>query len=208
MEILDALNWRNATKRFSDKKLNEDQVKVLLEAIRLSPTSYGLQAFKTVLVKNEKLREQIREVAYGQSQVTEASHLLILCSQTDIDETEVDSYKSLIMKEREMAAEDVDSFINTIKQTVNNLDSVTKQVWLSRQVYLSLGVLLSAAAVEGIDACPMEGFDKEKVDQILDLPAHGLNSLVLIPVGYRHPDDFYPKLKKVRKPLEEMVIYK
>lgn len=206
MELFEALNWRIATKKFDSKKLSEDQVSQLVEAFRLAPTSYGLQALKLIIVNDEQKRALIREAAYGQPQVTDASHLFVLSVQANYDEKDVDGYAQLIAETRGVSIDSITGFISTIKNSVNNLDETRKVTWLSKQVYLALGVLLTSAAIQEIDACPMEGFNPEKVDEILGLQEKGLRSLVLVPVGYRSEDDVYPKLKKVRKSKDSLVL--
>jgi len=206
MDILDALNWRTATKKFSYKKLTDAQVETLVEALRLAPSSYGLQAFKFILVKNESLRDRIYGVSHNQSQVKDASHLLVLAQETNYGEKEIDSFAELIRTARNVDNSTISGYVNIIKGTFAKLDEETKNIWLSRQVYLALGVLLTAAAVEGIDACPMEGFDKAKVDEMLGLAELGLTSLVMVPIGYRAEDDNYSKMPKVRKDKEELLI--
>ncbi|MTI31938.1 NAD(P)H-dependent oxidoreductase [Xanthovirga aplysinae] len=209
MDIIEKLNWRYATKRFDEnRKLSDEKLNTVLEALRLSPTSYGLQAMKFVVVEDKALREELKKHAWNQPQVTEASHLIVLCREATLSEGDVDLFGDNIAKTRELEREAIAEYMGMIKNSLANLDEDSKGQWLARQVYIALGNLLTVCAVEEIDACPMEGFDPAAFDEILKLEEQGLNSVLVVPIGYRSTEDGYQNLAKVRKPLEEVIIRK
>lgn len=205
MNIIEHLKWRYATKRFDrSKKLSENQLNILLEAANLAPSSYGLQPFKILVVENEILREKLMTVSNKQSQVTDASHLIIFAVRNDISVADVDRYIDRIAEVRNVSASSLAEYKATMSASISSKTPEALIQWASRQVYISLGFLLAAAAVEKIDACPMEGFRKEKYDEILGLKDQGLSTLVMAAVGFRSETDSYQFKQKVRKPAEEM----
>lgn len=209
MDIIESLNWRYATKRFDDsKKLSAEKLNKILEALRLSPSSYGLQAMKFVVVEDPAIREELKQHAWNQPQITEASQLIVLCRTTSINEADVDEYANLIAETRKIPVEALSEFVGMMKGSVSGLDEEAKAHWLAKQVYIALGNLMTACAIEEVDSCPMEGFDSEAFDKILGLEEKGLKSVVLAPIGYRSAEDVYQQLPKVRKPFQEVIIQK
>jgi nitroreductase len=207
MSIIENLKWRYATKKFdSSKKLSEKQLLVLKEAFNLTALSYGLQTLKMVIVKDEDVKKKLVEISYGQRQVADASHLLILCIQNEIDEKDVDQHFNKVKALRNTPDDILDPFKNQMKSTIENMSVEKKSAWAAKQAYIALGNLMTVCAVEGIDSCPMEGFIPSKLDQALELDKYGLSSVLLLPVGYRAEDDFFAELKKVRKSLSETII--
>lgn len=207
MTIIDQLNWRYATKKFNPSKtLSKDQILILKNAFNLTALSYGLQTLKLIIVADKVKRNMLLESAYGQRQVVDASHLLILCIQTDISETDVDNYYSNIKAIRETPEEILAPYKAQLKNTISLMPTHKKNEWATRQAYIALGNLMTVCAVERIDACPMEGFIPNQIDEILDLKALGLKSVLLLPVGFRAEDDLFSTLKKVRKPLSDTII--
>lgn len=207
MKIIERLRWRYATKKFDNqKKLTNQQLDLLLESINLAATSIGLQPFKVIVVENEQVRKQLGDAANNQPQVTEASQVLVFAAKTDISQQYIDHYIELVSKTRGVPKSDLDPFKSMIENSVLKRDADSIKNWNTRQAYLALGFLLASAAIEGIDACPMEGFDTEKFDQILGLKEHGLASVVMATVGFRSEDDKYSRLAKVRKGIGELTI--
>lgn len=205
-EYIKKLEWRYAVKKFDPaKKLSEAQLSLVLEAGRLAPSSRGLQAWKILVVKNPELRAQLRNASWNQSQITDASHLLVLCAKKDIGEEFVGHYMETIAHERGVALETLDEFRKSILHGLSAQSEEEKKEWMARQVYIMLGFILSACAENDIDACPMEGFDSKKFDEILGLSREGLESCVICPIGFRSDDDSFASLKKVRFPKEEIV---
>lgn len=207
MEILEKLQWRYATKKFNrDKKLSNSQLNVLIQAFNLTATSYGLQTMKLVVVAQQAKKNLLLPLAYNQKQVVEASHVLVLCIQTNITEQDVDGYFNTVSNVRSTPNNILEPYRNQLKSVVNTMDTNKKREWAIRQTYIALGNLMTVCAMEGIDSCPMEGFMPEKVDEALNLQTHSLASVLLLPVGFRADDDMFSEFKKVRKPLNEVVI--
>jgi nitroreductase len=208
MSLIDKLKWRYATKKFDPtKKLSAKQLDDLLSAIQLSPSSYGLQSYKVLVVEDSAIREKLREAAHGQSQLTDASQVLVFASETNIDEAMVEKYVDNIAKTRRIGREHLAGYENTMIGTVNHLSEDQKIAWSHKQAYIALGVLLTAAAEMGIDTCPMEGFEAGKFDEILGLKEKGLTVSVIAPIGFHAADDGYSHLAKVRRPKEELFIH-
>ena len=208
MSLIDKLQWRYATKKFDpSKKLSAEQLDTLLNAVKLAPSSYGLQSYKVLVVENPEVRKHLRDAAYGQPQLTDASHVLVFASETVIDEALVVKYVENIAHTRGIAREHLADYENTMIGTVDRLAEDQKITWSHKQIYIALGVLLTAAADLGIDACPMEGFQNGKFDEILGLKEKGLTASVIAPVGFRADNDDYSKLAKVRRSKEELFIH-
>ena len=207
MSIIDNLKWRYATKKFdSSRSLSDEQINILKEAFNLTALSYGLQTLKMVLVKDKTIREKLVPHSYGQRQVVEASHLLILCIQNSINENDVDAHFTTIKAIRNTPDDILDPFKAQMKSTIENMSEEKKIVWATKQAYIALGNLMTVCAVEGIDGCPMEGFIPAEIDKALQLNELGLSSVLLFPVGFRATDDMFADLKKVRKPLSDTII--
>ncbi len=202
------LLWRYATKKYDKtKKLSDEQKEIIMEALRLSPSSFGLQPWIFVHVTNPELREKLKTAAWGQAQITDASDLFVLCSKTTLDEKYVDKYIASVAQKQSVSVESLknykDSLMNLVKKT-----EAEKVEWMTRQVYIALGVALAVAAENQIDATPMEGFDPKAFDQILGLGELGLVSRVLLAVGFRAEDDSFQKNKKVRFDKSDVFIEK
>jgi len=212
-QILDAMNWRYATKAFNTtKKLNDEQVSNLIETVSLSASSYGLQPWKIIVVKDESLRSQIKDASWGQTQTTDASHLLVLSIVKDVNEAYVDKFISLVSTTRGVDVANLEGYSQMMKGSIKTktdkggIEAVKD--WSAKQAYIALGTLLTACAMEKIDSCPMEGFDNKKIDEILGLTELGLESVLMCPIGYRSPADESANYKKVRFAKEEVVIEK
>ncbi|MBC9911344.1 NAD(P)H-dependent oxidoreductase [Chitinophaga varians] len=206
MDIIQKLEWRYAVKKFDPvKKLTAAQLDRITTATRLSASSYGLQPYKMLVVENPAIRERLKTASWNQSQITDASHLVVFARVRDLNESHVDDYTNNIAATRNINPEDLAGFAGVMKNTVNHLDAAGAAVWTSKQAYLALGTLLTAAAAEGIDACPMEGFDAAQYDEILGLKDKGLATVVIAAIGFRAEDDAMQYAKKVRKPIAELV---
>lgn len=208
MSLIEKLNWRYATKKFDHtKKLSAEQLDELLKAVQLSPSSAGLQAYKVIVVEDAAIKEQLRAAANNQAQLTDASQVIIFASETGLDEAYAKNYIDLVAKTRSVERETLVGFEQMLTGHINRLDDAQRLTWSHKQTYIALGVLLTAAAELGIDACPMEGFDAAKFDDILGLKEKGLTTSVIAAIGFRAEDDIYSKLLKVRKPEEELFIH-
>jgi nitroreductase len=205
--FLDKQNWRYATKKFdATKKISASDLDFLKEAVRLSTSSYGLQLYKVIIVENAELRAQLLPAAYGQTQVTDASHLFVFASQTNVGNTEIDAYLKNTSETRNLPIEALSGYGDYMKGAINPMSEDIKSIWTAKQTYLALGNLLNAAAELNIDSTPMEGFNPAKFNEILGLDKLNLNSVLVAPVGYRHEEDATQHLKKVRKSNEDLFI--
>ncbi len=205
--VTEAMAWRYATKKFDvSKKLSDDQLAMLLEAVRLSPTSFGLPLWKVITVTSPETRAQLQQAAYGQTQVVDASAVLIFATEKIIDEHTVDRYIDLVVQTRGVAVENLAGYAGYIKGAVAGKSPEARKEWAAKQAYIALGVLMTAAASEGIDTCPMEGFDAAKFDEILGLSAKGLESCVMATVGFRSEEDAHAQEKKVRLSKEDCIL--
>jgi nitroreductase/dihydropteridine reductase len=208
MSLIEKLNWRYATKKFDHtKKLSSEQLDELLKAVQLSPSSAGLQPYKVIIVKDAAIREQLREAAHGQSQITDASQVVVFATETDLDEKYVKHFIDYVAEKRQVGRENLEGYEQMIMGNVNRLTEDQRISWSNKQAYIALGVLLTAAAEMGIDACPMEGFSAAKFDDILGLKEKGLTTTVIATIGFRSEDDAFSKLVKVRRPEEELFIH-
>lgn len=208
MALIDKLNWRYATKKFdATKKVSDDQLKTLLDAVQLSPSSAGLQAYRVIVVSDPTVKEQLRGAAYNQQQLTTSSHVFVFAAETGLDSNYVKHYIDRIAEVRGVDRSSLELFENNINNNINSKTTEDKINWNKKQCYIALGVLVSAAAELGIDACAMEGFDTARFDEILGLEKRGLTSAVIAPVGFRAEDDHLSTAAKVRKPKEELFIH-
>lgn len=206
MDILEKLAWRYATKKFDPvKKLSAAQLDRILRATNLSASSYGLQPYKIIVVNDPVIREKLKVVSNNQSQITDASHLVIFARVDELADTHVDDYVKLTATTRNVETDALEGFAAMMKGQIQKMEHEKAAVWTSKQAYIALGTLLTACAVEGIDTCPMEGFDATAYDEILGLRERNLRTVVLAAVGFRAADDIYQHKKKVRKPLEDFV---
>jgi len=198
--IIKQLNWRYATKRYdSSKKIDTKSIEIIKEAIRLAPSSYGLQPIKVIIVENEKLRQQIKTFSFNQQAITEASHLFILCAETAVNASTIDKYMQMTSEIREIPLDQLMGYSNFLKTILENQTASQKLQWAQKQAYIALGILVDACANLQIDATPIEGFEAEKIDELLNLKEKQLTSTLLVPVGYRHLEDSTQFWKKVRK---------
>lgn len=206
-DVIKHLNWRYATKSYdAAKKLDDDKLNHVLEAIRLAPTSSGLQPFEVFVVKNPELRAKIREVAWNQSQVTDASHLLVFAAWDNITPARIDASFDYTNEVRGFVNEGWEAYRKQLHAIIAARTEQANFDAAARQAYIGLGVALVAAAEQGIDSTPMEGFDPAAVDQILSLKERHLRSVVILPLGYRKADsDWLVNLKKVRRPHDKFV---
>ncbi|PWI28997.1 NAD(P)H-dependent oxidoreductase [Flavobacteriaceae bacterium LYZ1037] len=208
MDIIHQLQWRYATKSFnSTKYLPEEKLSVLCQAFNLTATSYGLQPIKLVVIKDKKLQLKLVEHSMNQLQIAQASHVLVFCIETNIDEEFVLEYFNRVHKLRQTPKNILKPFQDFLISDFENKPLEEIEVWATKQAYLAMGNLLTVCALEGIDSCPMEGFAPEKYDEILGLKQRGLKSVLLLPIGYRDEDDMFADFKKVRKELPNSVIH-
>lgn len=206
MDIIEKLKWRYACKKFDqNKKLNTGQLNKLKEAFNLTATSFGLQPVKLLILENQELKNKLLPHAYHQQKITTCSHLLVLCIDTDINDSSVDHYFDLVKKTRNTPENIIGGFRDQLKGIFKNSSPDDLERSAINQAYIILGNLMTVCAIEHIDACPMEGFNAQKFDEILNLSQKKLKSVLLLPVGIRSKDDFMSTQLKVRKSLQDIV---
>ena len=206
MKTLELLNWRYAAKAMNGKKVESDKLHNILEAIRLSPTSSGLQPYEILIVSNQELKDKIRAVSFNQQQVSECSDILIFAAWDTYTADRINSMFDLVNKERGFTNEGWENYRQMLLKNYVNRDAEINFTHAAKQVYIGLGIAMVAAAELQVDSVPMEGFDPKALDELLNLKSLGLRSVVLLPVGYRDASrDWLVNLKKVRKSFEQFV---
>jgi len=207
MKIIENLQWRYATKKFDKSKMVPDnKMDIIKQAFNLTPTSYGLQPIKMMVIKDKALQKDLIPHSYGQKQVAQASHVLVFCINTNIDEAFIKNYFKLVKETRNTPTSILKPFEDDLIKSFNKKDSIQLEEWATKQAYLAMGNLLTVCAIESIDACPMEGFMPQAYDELLELEKKHLKSVLVMPIGYRAKDDAFAKFKKVRKTMEDSVI--
>ncbi len=207
MELLNALNWRYATKRMTGEKVDQSLIENILEAARLAPTSAGHQPFRIIAITNTEVKKAISPIAFNQPQITESSHLLVFASWDSMSNERIDEVDVYTRDQRSQPPEVTRQVVQGNKALFSSFTPEQQYHHSAKQAFLGLGMALAAAAELGVDSTPMEGFDKQALDQYLELNKRGLKSVALMAIGRRDTatDWLYP-LKKVRTPMEEFVI--
>ncbi len=201
------LKWRYAVKKFdSERILSNEKVEGLKHAFNLTATSYGLQPIKMLLVQNKELQKQLVPCSYGQSQVENASHVLVICVEKVIDKEFITQYFKRVKSIRGTSDAILKPFKDSLVADFSKREAKEVKTWATNQAYLALGNLLSFCALEEIDSCPMEGFIPKEYDKLLGINEKGLTSVLVLPVGYRAKDDMFSRMEKVRKNIEDSVI--
>lgn len=207
-QLLEQLNWRYATKQFDpNRKISASDWTALEEALRLTPSSGGLQPWKFIVITDPAVRAKLSPASYGQPQVTDASHLVVFAAKNNFGEADVDAHLQNVSKTQNVPLEALAPFrgmlVGGIVQSKNETE---RNAWARNQAFIALGNLLTSASLLGIDACPMEGFDRAQYDEILGLKAKGYASAVIATLGYRLPTDKYAAAPKVRFPREQVFL--
>lgn len=208
MQLLDALNWRYATKKMNGETVPQEKIEQLLEAIRLSPSSSGLQPFRVLVITNPDLKAKLQPAAFGQSQIVDCSHLLVFAAWDHYDEARFEAAFQRMIDERGLPADALDAYKTQLRGGYDALGKEWQAHHAAKQAYIALGIGMVAAAELHVDATPMEGFNPAAVDEILDLHAKGLRSACLLAVGYRDAaNDWLVNMKKVRVPHDEFYTF-
>lgn len=207
MNLIEQLQWRYATKKFDNTKLlDAEKLNTIKQAFNLTATSYGLQPIKLVIFSDKDLQQQLVEHTMNQVQLAQASHVLVFCIERFIDKAYITEYFNRIKDIRNTP----DSILNPFKEfLIDDFEAQSQTTiddWATKQAYLAMGNLLTVCAIEGIDACPMEGFSPDQYDEMLQLNQQGLKSVLVMPIGYRAQDDIFADFKKVRKDLNHSII--
>ena len=205
MSLIDSLNWRYATTKFdSSKSISEHDIEKLKEIVKLSPSSWGFQFYKILVITDSELKQKLLPAAYNQNQIIDCSHLFVFCSYSSVFEEDIDQmiaeFHRLRANDDDYNKESTDNYGAGAKKSILNMEPNRQAEWLKKQCYIALGQLMVGCADMRIDSCPMEGFKSDEVNEILDLQSQNLTSVVLLPMGYRASDDKYQHKTKVRKP--------
>jgi len=207
MDLIQSLQWRYATKKMDPTKaVSQDKVDRILEAVRLAPTSSGLQPYEVLVVTNREVREKIKAIAHEQGQVLDCSHLLVFAAWNDYTPERINMMFDLINEERGFVSEDWEGYRKLLLSRYPNRGAEVNFQHAAKQAYIGLCAALIAAALEQVDSTPMEGFDPDALDELLNLRSRGLRSVLILPLGYREADkDWLVSLKKVRRSRENFV---
>jgi len=205
--ILDALEWRYAVKKFDDKaSLTEQQILEVKKVFNLSASSYGLQPYKMIVVQNPELKEKLVPASFGQQQISQSAAILVFAVRTDFGMDYIDQFFKDMSTKRQIPLENLEGYKNFMKGSFANKSEDEISSWATKQVYLTMGHMLASLAALQIDACPMEGLDPQAYDKILDLEAKQLKTIVAMPIGVGAPDDTSATALKVRKDLSDIII--
>lgn len=204
---LKSLQWRYATKKFDrTKKLSEEKLSILKESFNLTATSYGLQPLKMLVISDPEIKEKLVPLTMNQPQVSDASHVLVICTEAEMSSETIKSYFNLVEITRKTERSILDPFEAFLIADFSERSKEAIDTWMAKQAYLALGNLLTVCAIEGIDSCPIEGFEPKKYDEMLQLKQKGLQSVLVLAVGYRAEDDFFSSLEKVRRGVADVII--
>jgi len=187
------------------RKIDAPVWTALEESLLLSPSSFGLQPWKFIVIDDSQLRTQLRVASWNQSQITDASHLVVFARRSEITSDDVERYVERIAQVRGVTTASVGDYKKLMLGSLSTMDASAKSEWSARQVYIALGFFLEAAALLGVDACPMEGIDPAKYDAMLGLAARGYTTTVAATVGYRAASDLQATLAKVRFPMDQII---
>lgn len=207
MSLIDNLQWRYATKHYdSTKKVSDEDLNKILEAVRLAPTSSGLQQFRVIVITDQELKDKIVPIAYDQQIVADCSHLLIFAAWDQYTAERIDKVYDLTTDERGLPRGRFSSYTDRLKDRYLPQEPELNFMHTARQTYIGLSFAMAQAAELKIDSTPMEGFDPAALDDLLQLKEKGLKSVNMLPLGYRHAEDWLAPMKKVRIPKEELVL--
>lgn len=206
MELLDKLNWRYATKAMNGQKIPQEKIDNIIEAISLAPTSSGLQPFEVYVITNQEVKDKIKPIAWNQSVVSDCSHLLVFVAWDSYTEERINKMFDLVNEVRGFKNEGWENYRQMLLKGYPPRDPEVNFNHAAKQAYIAFSQAITAAAFEEVDATPMEGFDANALDEILNLREKGLRSCVLLPLGYRDTEnDWLVNLKKVRKSREDLI---
>ncbi|MDJ1468420.1 NAD(P)H-dependent oxidoreductase [Cytophagaceae bacterium DM2B3-1] len=205
MQFNEAINWRYAAKKMNGQPVPQAKIDAILEAIRLSASSAGLQPYEVIVISDPVLKAKVYEKSCPQPQIQEGSHLLVFASQLSVSEEDISTYMERIARTRNIPVDSLNGFSDSIKNGLLSMPPEIIKNWASRQAYIALGFGLVAAAVEEVDSCAMEGFNPAALDELLGLTEKNLGSVVLLALGYRDEEkDFLAGAAKVRKDRAEL----
>lgn len=205
--IIERLQWRYACKKFdSSKILSEEKLNILKESFNLTATSYGLQPLKMIVIANTEIKKKLVPLTMQQKQVQDASHVLVFCIETELTAKYIENYFDRVEEIRNTPRAILQPFETFLVDDFSEKSSASIDAWMEKQAYLAMGNILTVCALEGIDACPIEGFEPKAYDSLLGLNSLGLKSVLVLPIGYRSDDDMFANFKKVRRGIDEVII--
>lgn len=206
--LLEALNWRYATKRMNGTSIEDEKLNTILEAIKLAPSSLGFTPYSILVIKDKAIREKMLPHSYNQPQIVESDAVVVFAAWTNFNEAQVDKFMGEIAAKRNVPLESLNGFAANIKGKINNSTQEELLIWAEKQVYIALGFGLTAAALEEVDSTPMEGFIPAQIDEVLGLKEKGLTSVCMLALGYRDAEkDFLSKAAKIRRASDELFIH-
>ncbi len=206
MELLEKLNWRYAAKAMNGKKVDQEKIDNIIEAASLAPTSSGLQPFEIIVITNKDLKEKIRAISWNQSVITDCSHLLVFAAWDTYTPERINKMFDLTNQVRGIKSEGWENYRQKLLNHYPQRDAEENFNHAAKQAYIAFSQAIAAAAFEGVDSTPLEGFDPIALDEILNLKEKGLRSCVMLPLGYRDTEnDWLVNLVKVRKNREDLV---
>lgn len=206
MSLIQDLKWRYAVKQFSEQSLSPTQLDGLIQSVQLSPSAYGLQPYRLIVVNDPALKHACISASYGQEKVAQCAHLLIFAHQNTLNQDDIANFIADLAHTQQRLPSDLVGYQAQIENDLLAKSDLQKQQWMQQQCYIALGTLLTFAANHRIDACPMTGFEPHKINQILGLNALNLNAAILCPVGIRSQADDYALKPKHRISKEQLVV--
>jgi len=206
MELLEKLNWRHAAKAMNGKKVAEEKIDNIIEAVSLAPTSSGLQPFELIIITNQEVKEKIKPISWNQSVVTDCSHLFVFAAWDTYTAERINTFFDLTNKMRGFTNDGWEDYRKMLLGSYPQRDEEVNFNHAAKQAYIAFSQAITAAALQEVDTTPMEGFDADELDKILGLREKGLRSCVMLPIGYRDAEnDWLAPLVKVRKSKEDLV---
>lgn len=207
MRLIDNLKWRYATKKYDpSKKVSQQDINYIKEAVKLTASSYGMQPYQVLEITDPVLRQELKPLSWDQSQVTDASHLFVFCNRTDVSDQDIDRSMEMRAQLSQVSIEVLSRYGDLVKRKLAEKSEVEMFHWTAKQTYMALSNALMACAELQIDSTPMEGFEPEAYNLKLGLTQKGLNASVLLAVGYRHAEDKAQHNKKIRKPIDSVFV--
>jgi len=205
--IIEKLRWRYATKKFNpSKNISMEKITILKDSFNLTATSYGLQPLKMIVIANAEVKKALVPITMNQVQVRDASYVLVICIESEMDSAYIKKYFDLVEKTRSTPRKILNPFESFLIDEFSEKSKASIENWMAKQAYLALGNLLTVCAIEDIDSCPIEGFEPLMYDELLQLKEKGLRSVLVLAVGYRAEDDLFSNLEKVRRGVENVII--
>lgn len=199
MSLLSSLKWRYATKKMSGRKVSEEKLNAILDAIQLAPSSFGLQPYTVLVIEDPATKAKLTPASYNQTQIIDSSYLLVFAAWTTVSPAHINTFIADIAAKRGTPLEAWNDYKGYITGSLANQSDEQKAAWNAKQAYIALGIGLAAAAEAEVDATPMEGFVPAQYNEILGLTEQGLNATVLMTIGYRGEGDWLAPLPKVRR---------